>query len=64
MCCNLIIISQGFSGPTNLGCDLHENFFAFFFLLLDEREKLEGLELFYHPAPGSDKAQIKGFSLA
>ena len=36
----------------------------FFFLLLDEREKLEGLELFYHPAPGSDKAQIKGFSLA
>ena len=37
--------------------------FFFLLLLLDEREKLEGLELLYHLAPGSDKAQIKGFSL-
>ena len=61
MCCNLIIISQGFSGPATLGCDLHNKFLClfFFFLILDEREKLEGLELLYHPAPGSDKAQIK-----
>ena len=52
MCYNLIIISQGFSGPTNLGCDLHEKFFAFFFFrLLDEREKLEGARVVLPPCP-------------
>ena len=59
MKCAVILYLRVLVGLQPLVVTFTINFFAFFFLILDEREKLEGLELLYHPAPGSDKAQIK-----